>query len=125
MKKIFLLILLFGSLVGCDNLEKREITAFELQKQFQEIQNLIDSGECSENSQCSFIAYGSKPCGGPQGYFVFSSNIDIELLKNKVKRYNEDERLYNIQKGSPSDCMFLTPPNEVGCIDGNCREITN
>lgn len=124
MKKLFILFLLYGSITGCDKSEDRIITAFELQQQFREIQNLIESGECTENSQCTFIAYGSKPCGGPQGYFIFSSSIDVEALKQKVKRYTQDERLYNIQEGTGSDCRFVTPPGEVGCIDGNCSEIT-
>ncbi len=125
MKKLFILLLLFGNFTGCDQLEEREITAFELQQQFQEILNIVDSGNCSEDSQCSFMAYGSKACGGPQGYLVFSSNIDVEALQKRVTKYTEDERLYNNQQGASSDCMFVTPPNEMGCTDGNCMEITN
>lgn len=125
MNKVFVLFLLFGSFTGCEQVEEREITAFGLQQQFQEILNLVDSGNCSENSQCSFMKYGSKACGGPQGYFVFSSNIDVEALQKKVNKYTEDERLYNIQVGAASDCMFVTPPDNIGCIDGTCAEITN
>lgn len=125
MKKFFMLLFLLESLSGCDQSGEREITAIELQQQFQEIQNLIQSGECTTDSQCTFIAYGSKPCGGPQGYFVFSTDIDIEALKKKVNKYTEDERLFNLQKGNGSDCRFVSPPNEVGCLDGNCVEIAN
>lgn len=96
MKKVFVLFMLFGSFTGCEQTEVREITASGLQRQFKEIQDLVNSGNCSEDSQCSFMAYGSKACGGPQGYLVFSSNIDVDALQKKVKKYTEDERLYNI-----------------------------
>lgn len=75
MKKIFILFLFFGIFTGCEQAKEREITAFNLQQQFREIQNLVDSGKCSEKSQCSFMAYGSKACGGAPGvsYFFFRS----------------------------------------------------
>ena len=40
-------------------------------------------------SNCDFIAFGSKACGGPKSYLVFNNSIDVDLLKEK--EISEDE----------------------------------
>lgn len=99
------------------------ITTAQLETKKQEIQNYINSFSCSESIGCSYIAFGSKPCGGPWSYLVFSNTVDIAKLQEMVKNYNEMNKLYNSQTGIFSDCMVVMPPKEVKCINGVCTAI--
>lgn len=49
-----------------------ELTALQ-----EDMQLLIDSGICSENSGCDNIAFGSKACGGPKAFLVYGSLLMI------------------------------------------------
>lgn len=99
------------------------VTSAQLETKKLEIQNYIKSFGCSESAGCSFIAFGTKPCGGPWSYIVFSNNVNLTKLEEMVKDYNEMNKLYNIQTGVASDCMFVLPPTEVKCVNGVCAII--
>lgn len=88
-----------------------------------EIELLIDSGVCSENSDCEYIAFGSKACGGPKTYLVFSTSIDVALLQQKVATYNALENSFNQKWGIISDCSVPTPPADITCIAGKCTAV--
>lgn len=99
------------------------ISTSELESKKKEIQNYINSFNCSEESGCGFIAFGSKPCGGPRTYLLFSNRVDLEKLQQMVKNYNELDEEYNKQTNAVSDCMVQLPPTEVKCINGVCTII--
>lgn len=124
-KQTFKTIILLTLVVGCANNSEssQEEEQLELDSMKEEIEQLISTGNCTENSDCDFIAFGSKPCGGPWSYLVYSTSIDVELLKTKVATYNEYETAHNIKWGIVSDCMAVTPPISVDCIDGECTAI--
>ena len=96
------------------------ITSAQLETKKQEIQTYINSFSCSESVGCNYIAFGSKPCGGPRTYLVFSNSVNLTHLKDLVTKYNEMDNLYNIQTNAVSDCMYLSPPQEVKCVNGVC-----
>lgn len=124
MKIFILILLLIGTAGSCDNSEEiQEITTQDLNLQFEEITKLAASKNCNDGSQCSYMAYGSKACGGPQGYLVFSSEIDAEKLKTLVDKYTAAEAAYNKQNGIFSDCSLVAPPQSIGCVDGKCTQI--
>lgn len=100
-----------------------DITSAQLETKKQEIQNYINSFSCSESVGCGFIAFGTKPCGGPWSYLVFSNSVDLVKLQEMVKNYNEMNRLYNIQTNAMSDCSAPSPPTEVKCVNGVCTII--
>ena len=95
--------------------EKAELSILQ-----EEIEQLIATGTCSQNTDCNFIAFGSKPCGGAWSYLVFSATINVELLKEKVTTYNKNETAYNMKWSVVSDCMVSTPPTNVECVNGDC-----
>lgn len=93
----------------------------ELAEKKQEIVDYINSFDCS--GSCNYIAFGSKPCGGPREYLLFSSNINLEQLQQMVTEYNQMDRQNNIQTNAVSDCAMELPPSSVDCINGDCMVI--
>ncbi|WP_299525549.1 hypothetical protein [uncultured Lutibacter sp.] len=63
-KTIALLAIVFG----CSNNSEtsKEEEKLELDSLKTEIEQIAATGICSENSDCTYIAFGSKPCGGPE-----------------------------------------------------------
>jgi len=86
-----------------------------------EIETLIGTTACTEDSGCDVIAFGSKPCGGPWYYLAYSTAVDTEALLEMVATYNELEATYNEKWGVLSDCEVVTAPAGVICnINGVC-----
>lgn len=106
-----------------DETTSNVITPQQLLAKKTEIINYINSFSCSNSVSCDFIAFGSKPCGGPREYLVFSSAVNLTQLQQLVANYNQMETDYNIQINAVSDCAIVLPPNNVGCVNGVCSII--
>ncbi|WP_341220250.1 hypothetical protein [Polaribacter atrinae] len=111
------------SLTAEELVVKRELTAQEIEHRnlmdlFNEIQELSYSVPCSDANNWLFTAYGSKACGGPQGYIAYASTIDTNNFLNKIEAYTEAEKAFNIKWGIISDCSFANVPVSVACING-------
>lgn len=85
-----------------------------------EIENLASSSECGDEFECRAIAYGSKACGGPREYLVYSTSIDTLLLQNLVEEFNSIENDYNLECDGTSDCLAVTPPTGFICENNSC-----
>jgi hypothetical protein len=122
--KILALSLLLQSFQCSDTIESPDlITSAQLETKKQEINTYINSFSCSESVGCNYIAFGSKPCGGPRTYLVFSNNVNLIHLKDLVTKYNEMDNLHNIQTNAISDCSVPLPPSEIKCVNGVCTII--
>lgn len=109
---------------GCDVLNgHNSITLAHLETQLNDIQNFVKKGSCAQDGECAYLAIGSKACGGPMGYIIFSNDIDVAALKKMVDKYTQDQKTYNIENNVISDCSIVNPPEKVGCVDGSCVEI--
>lgn len=102
---------------------KRELSEQEkehraLMDLYNELYELAFSETCSDNSDWSFTAFGSKACGGPQGYIPYSKNIDIVSFLQKVETYSTAEKAFNKKWGIASDCAIVNPPTSVECQNG-------
>ncbi len=102
---------------------KRELTAQEedyqkLMTLFDEIQTLSISVSCSNSSNWTFTAYGSKACGGPKGFIAYSTEIDTVSFLQKVEDYTKAEQEYNIKWGIISTCDIPNSPVGVECQNG-------
>ena len=85
------------------------------------IRELIGQPECSDAAQCRSIPFGSKPCGGPWEYLVYSTTqTDSILLAEYVMEYNRFEDEMNKKYGYMSDCMVILPPTSLECSKGLC-----
>ena len=85
-----------------------------------EIKNLASTSICGVTFECKFIAFGSKPCGGPWAYLVYSTSIDAEELENRVEDYNRKEKMFNTQWDVISDCAITNPPSSIKCENNIC-----
>lgn len=88
-----------------------------------EILNLVNESVCGDNFECRYIAFGSKPCGGPWSYLVYSTSIDTLQLMNMVEVYNLNEQNYNVKCEQFSDCAFTLPPTELNCVNNKCVQV--
>lgn len=85
-----------------------------------EIESLVSTSVCNENTECKYIAFGSKPCGGPWSYLIYSSSIDTNALEMMVENYNEKESVFNERYGTVSDCAIVSPPTSISCENNIC-----
>jgi hypothetical protein len=85
---------------------------------------LIGEPRCENESQCRLIAFGSKPCGGPRQYLVYSvATTDSVQLAAAVLRYNARDAELNRLQGRISDCMMVTPPR-LRVVNGRCEAVS-
>lgn len=84
------------------------------------IEDLASTSICGDTFECKFIGFGSKPCGGPWSYLVYSTSIDTEQLESMVEDYNIKEALYNTDWNIVSDCAIANPPTIVNCENNTC-----
>ena len=95
--------------------EQQELTVLKT-----EIEDLANASVCNETSECKSIAFGSKPCGGPWSYLVYSTSIDTGKLENLVETYNDKEAAFNTKWGIASDCALAQQPTGVNCENNTC-----
>lgn len=102
---------------------KRELTSQEtdhqnLMKLFEEITSLANSKSCNDSNNWTYTAYGSKACGGPQGFIAYSTEIDVTTFLEKVAQYTNTEDAYNNKWGIASTCDLPAQPKSVVCENG-------
>ncbi|MGM0933564.1 MAG: hypothetical protein ACQEWD_08990 [Bacteroidota bacterium] len=124
MRMLVIFISIFLSISGCDSNENsQQADRKELDLQLEEIKDFISRKSCDEENRCDFIAVGSKACGGPKTYLLFSSSINRQKLEELVENYNKAESDFNRKYGIVSDCMLVTPPEKIGCVNGKCETL--
>jgi len=84
------------------------------------VQEVVGEPTCETVAQCRAIAFGSKPCGGPWGYLIYSTETtDSTRLAALVAEYNSREAQVNREEGRVSDCRFVPVPG-LACVDSRC-----
>lgn len=123
MKRLILMLSLFFIMLIALSCEKSEIQLQAVDKanlaeMLKEIQAQVDAVTCENSEGWSFIALGSKGCGGPQMYIAYPHSIDTDAFLKLVKNYTDAEGRYNEKHGIISDCMMVMPPSRVVCEGG-------
>lgn len=128
MKKVILISVLLSTILMSLTCEDDKTTApisnlvtieiLNLKKQ--EIVTYVAGFSCNASVGCQYLAFGEKACGGPKEYLVFPTSVDLPFLTTKVSEYNALEKQFNIDNNIVSDCMFVGPPTNIGCVDGKC-----
>ena len=121
--RILLLATLLQSFQCNEDETVASVTPEQLALKKQEILDYINSFSCAEASGCNSIAFGAKPCGGPREFLVYPNTVDQVTLQNLVDEHYDMDNEYNIQTGAVSDCMVVSPPNNIDCINGVCTII--
>lgn len=120
---ILFILLLSLSLTQCtsgDSNDNYESDLEELVAMRTIIEDLANSSTCSESTECRFIAFGSKPCGGPWSYLIYSTSVDTDMLEGMVATYNNRQAAFNAKYGEVSDCAFVNPPALLLCENDTC-----
>lgn len=96
-------------------LSEQEKDHQELMQLFDEISNLVYSVACSNPNDWSFVAFGAKACGGPQGYLPYNKSLNVTDLFEKIEAYTNAEKEFNTKWNVASDCALVNPPKSVEC----------
>jgi len=90
-----------------------------LEKMYAEIVVLSDNTKaCTNNSDWDFIPVGSKPCGGPNEYLIYSSKINTTDFLAKIRTYNAKQEDFNTKWEINSTCEVVPQPASIDCVDG-------
>ena len=92
----------------------------KLEQLGKEIEAFAKNKACSGGDNCRSMPMGSRACGGPSSYIIYSlSKTDEKQLSDKVKQYTDLQKELNIKYNRTSDCSLLMPPT-VDCLNGVC-----
>ena len=93
----------------------------ESQRLARELRSLIGTAACSSDSQCRTVAVGAKPCGGPAGYWAWSTqDTDAERMTALAQRQAAAEKREQEASGLRSNCRMLTDPG-AACVAHRCQ----
>ncbi len=94
-----------------------------LQGMYEDIVDYIGTPECEWEMDCRVIGVGSKPCGGPWHYLVYSaSTLDESVLFDLVAEHAAFEDYMNRKYHYISTCD-VPPVPETECVGGVCRAV--
>jgi len=97
--------------------------AKQLAKLFAEIEGLANEKPCEDVSKWSFTPIGHKPCGGPNAYLAYSTEIDTKRFLERVALYDKLQKRFNEKWGVSSDCAVVPAPTGIQCVDGKAQFI--
>ncbi|TDP01339.1 hypothetical protein [Flavobacterium sp. 245] len=103
-----------------DDNNSKENDIKQLEKMYQEIVTLskVNSETCTDSKEWDFTAIGSKACGGPENFIIYSKKINTADFLAKVKAYTDARAAFNVKWNIFSTCDIILPPAGVGCVDG-------
>jgi hypothetical protein len=115
------------------DVDQRQVSEVDEQERLatlhSEIEEIVGDAACDRVADGRFIGLGSKPCGGPWQYIVYSiidTDIDTDSLGllEKVQAYNALEAGMNARYGYASDCSVVNEP-VLGVEGGRCIDIND
>ncbi len=112
------------ALLGCNEGQRviptRLTDRATLEAMYQEIRDLTQDRTCQDTPECAALPLGSKPCGGPWTYLVYSKSTVNEVeLQARVLHLGVYEAQYNEEYHVVSDCSLATAPNPA-CVNSVC-----
>lgn len=79
--------------------------------------------ECDTTTQCQVLPVGSRACGGPSDYVIFSTKTaDPEKVKELADKLTHAEAAYNAKNQMVSICQHLTVP-ATQCVNNKCVKL--
>ncbi|MCA1931607.1 hypothetical protein [Rheinheimera sp.] len=84
------------------------------------LERLTENKDCTEDSQCKVVGVGSRPCGGPEQYLIYSTlHTDEKMLSYTNDRYQKLKKQQNEKLGLMSTCQMLLAPVSA-CVENKC-----
>jgi hypothetical protein len=75
----------------------------------------------SDVSQCRAIPAGTKACGGPSRYVVYSTQVsNDERVRSLAQTYTALEQEWNVVSQALSTCSMVMPP-AIELVAGRCQ----
>lgn len=106
-------------MISCSEEESSQQEDFiELNGVFESIQEAATSKPCIDATQWSFIPYGQKACGGPQGFIAYPLSIDTVAFFNRIEGHRLREAFLNEKWAVFSACDVPPQPQSVDCENG-------
>ncbi|KZN60332.1 hypothetical protein [Pseudoalteromonas luteoviolacea] len=94
-----------------------------LKNQYAYLKFITKDKSCDSSSQCQAIPVGSRACGGPSSYLVFSTKTaDHKKVYELAKKLTHAESQYNAKTGMISICEHLRQP-ATQCIENTCVKL--
>jgi hypothetical protein len=109
---------LFCLSCSSDDVASKESDFLELALRLDTLKQELAQTACVAASDWSFVAYGAKACGGPQGFIAYPINALATTFLTRLQAYTVFENELNLKWGVTSDCSVNLPPDSVQCIDG-------
>ena len=109
------------ALASCAQTPPAATTVAESARLAGELRTLIGPANCSADTQCRTVPIGAKACGGPAGYWAWSSQgTDAEAVKALAARQSEAHKREVEASGMRSNCAMTTDPG-AACVAGRCQ----
>lgn len=102
-----------------------EVSQLDIQKLHDQLKTLTQDLSCDNSTQCQVEAVGSRACGGPSSYLVYSSkSAATETVKQVTTKITQYESTYNAKNNMVSICQHLTRP-AAQCVASKCVKLEN
>lgn len=95
----------------------QEDEAKQIANQKTAIDYAVSGYTCNDESEWTFMAIGSKACGGPEAYIAYPKSI-AQTLVPQIEAYTKARKDFDAKWGMASDCAYAVPPSKVACKDG-------
>lgn len=91
------------------------------QRLAQELRTAIGPARCTSDSQCRSLPVGAKPCGGPAGYWAWSTEgTDAKRVLELARQQSDAQKREIEASGLLSDCRVIVDPG-AACIANRCE----
>jgi len=109
--------------VDTNNKQKlNAITAESLNEKKVEFQDFIANKECDTSNQCQVIAVGSRACGGPSQYAIYSKKaVNSDKVQTLASKITVAEKSFNEINDMMSICQHLEEP-AAQCVNNVCAK---
>ncbi|MCG7537437.1 hypothetical protein [Pseudoalteromonas sp. OOF1S-7] len=105
------------------HIDKDAITEAGLKNQRAYLKFMTKDKECDTTTQCQVLPVGSRACGGPSDYVIFSTKTaDPNKVKELADQLTHAEATYNAKNKMISICQHLAAP-ATQCVNNKCVKL--
>ncbi|ASM48344.1 hypothetical protein PESP_a0051 [Pseudoalteromonas espejiana DSM 9414] len=103
--------------------DSKSVSVEDIKSVKAELNSLVANNQCDTNEQCKVTPVGSRACGGPSSFVVYSTktanDADVLTLSKKITALESN---YNAQNEMMSICQHLTTPS-TQCVENKCVKL--